>query len=127
MPFFKRKGILILNHMNIEEIRDFALSLPDSSEGFPFGPTVLVFKTNGKMFLLLPLDTDQTQFNVKADPEWAIELRERFPEVILPGYHMNKTHWNTVVVNGTLNAALLKEMIIHSHGLLQSKKKPVKK
>lgn len=80
------------------------------------------------MFLLLPLDTDQTQFNVKADPEWAIELRERFPEVILPGYHMNKTHWNTVVVNGTLNAALLKEMITHSHRLLQSKKKqPVKK
>jgi predicted DNA-binding protein (MmcQ/YjbR family) len=73
------------------------------------------------------LNTEQAQFNVKADPEWAIELRERFPEVILPGYHMNKTHWNTVVVNGTLNAALIKEMITHSHGLLQSKKKPVKK
>jgi predicted DNA-binding protein (MmcQ/YjbR family) len=104
--------------MNIEEIRTFALSLTDSTESFPFGESVLVFKVKGKIFLLLPLDEIQTQFNVKCDPEKAIELREEYPDTILPGYHMNKKHWNTVIVDGKLNSATLKQMIEDSFCLV---------
>ena len=104
--------------MNIEEIRDYALSLPDATEGFPFGESVLVFKRKTKMFLLLPLDEVVTQFNVKCDPEKAIELREEYPETILPGYHMNKKHWNTVIIDGRLSSKQLKEMIRDSYELV---------
>ncbi len=104
--------------MNIEEIRDYALSLADVTEGFPFGETVLVFKIKSKMFLLLPLDEMVTQFNVKCNPEKAIELREEYPETVLPGYHMNKKHWNTVIVDGRLSSKQIKEMIKESYGLV---------
>lgn len=107
--------------MNIESIREYALSLTDVTEGFPFGETVLVFKTNNKMFLLLPLDEDQLQFNVKCLPDKAIELREQY-SCVLPGYHMNKKHWNTVIVDGTLSAKQLKQMIADSHQLVVKKK-----
>jgi predicted DNA-binding protein (MmcQ/YjbR family) len=105
--------------MNLEEIREYALGLPDVTEGLPFGPSVLVFKTNNKMFLLLSLDTVQTQFNVKCDPELAIQLRETYPESVLPGYHMSKIHWNTIMVDGNLKSSQLKEMISHSHELVR--------
>lgn len=104
--------------MNVEEIREFALSMPDVSEGFPFGETVLVFKTNGKMFLLLPLDNIQVQFNVKCEPDLALELREEFPDTVLPGFHMNKKHWNTIIVDGKLSKSRLREMIKHSYVLI---------
>jgi predicted DNA-binding protein (MmcQ/YjbR family) len=104
--------------MNIEEIRDYALSLPDATEGFPFGESVLVFKRKTKMFLLLPLDEIVTQFNVKCNPEKALELREEYPESVLPGYHMNKKHWNTVIVDGRISANKLKEMIRESYELV---------
>jgi predicted DNA-binding protein (MmcQ/YjbR family) len=104
--------------MNIEEIRDYALSLPNVTEGFPFGESVLVFKRKTKMFLLLPLDEVVTQFNVKCDPEKAIELREEYPETILPGYHMNKKHWNTIIIDGRLCAKQIKEMIRESYELV---------
>jgi predicted DNA-binding protein (MmcQ/YjbR family) len=104
--------------MNIEEIREYALSLPAVTEGFPFGESVLVFKIKSKMFLLLPLDEVVTQFNVKCDPEKAIELREEYPKTILPGYHMNKKHWNTVIVDGRLSSKQLKEMITASYELV---------
>jgi hypothetical protein len=107
--------------MNIETIRDYALSLDGVTEGFPFGETVLVFKANGKMFLLLPLDEDQLQFNVKCNPERAIELREEY-DCVFPGYHMNKKHWNTIIADGTLTAKQLKEMILHSYQLVVKKK-----
>jgi len=104
--------------MNIEEIREYALSLPDVTEGFPFGESVLVFKIKSKMFLLLPLDEMVTQFNVKCNPEKAIELREEYPQTVLPGYHMNKKHWNTVIVDGRLSSKQLKEMITASYELV---------
>ena len=109
--------------MDIEQIREWALALEEVTEGFPFGETVLVFKAGGKMFLLLPLDEMPLQFNVKCDPELAISLREEFPDTIMPGYHMNKRHWNTVVIDGRLSASKLKEMIIHSHALVYKKRK----
>jgi hypothetical protein len=109
--------------MNVEEIRDFALSLKDSSESFPFGENTIVFKTNNKMFLLLPLDEiDQLKINVKCNPELAVSLREEFPDTILPGYHMNKKHWNTIVIDGKLSWSRIKEMIEESYGLVTGKR-----
>ena len=87
--------------MNIEEIRTYSLSKQDVEEGFPFGEETLVFKVNGKIFLLVGLTNQPLQFNVKCDPERAVELRELF-ECIRPGYHMNKRHWNTVIIDNTL-------------------------
>ncbi len=107
--------------MHIEDIRDFALSLEDVEESCPFGPNVVVFKTNNKIFLLLPLDTEFPQFNVKCNPELAIELRESYPDCVLPGYHMNKKHWNTIVVNGRVDQAFLQNQILHSYKLIRKK------
>ncbi len=70
-------------------------------ESFPFGEDTLVFKTNNKIFLLVSLSAVPLQFNVKCDPERAIELREIYSSVI-PGYHMNKKHWNTIIVDGSI-------------------------
>ena len=108
--------------MDIEALRDYVLQKPSVTEGFPFGEDTLVFKVNEKIFLLTGLESNPLQFNVKCDPAKAIELREEFPESILPGYHMNKKHWNTVVVDGTVPKKLLKEMIDDSYNLVANKK-----
>lgn len=109
--------------MNIESIREYILKKPSVTEGFPFGEDTLVFKVNGKIFLLAGLDEAPLQFNVKCDPEKAIQLREDFPESVLPGYHMNKKHWNTIIVDGRLTAKQLKEMIDDSYALVQKIKR----
>jgi len=109
--------------MNVEELRWYCLSKPGVEEGFPFGPETLVFKTGGKLFLLVSLEAQPLQFNAKCDPERAIALREEF-DCIRPGYHMNKRHWNTIVVDNTLTAHQLKELIDHSYNLVS---KPIKK
>jgi predicted DNA-binding protein (MmcQ/YjbR family) len=108
--------------MNIETIRDYCLSKPGAEETLPFGPDVIVFKVNGKAFLLLPLDTEELRFNVKCDPDLAIELREQYSSV-LPGWHMSKKHWNTIVVDGTVPSKLIREWIDHSYELVNKKKK----
>ena len=99
--------------MNIEELRDYCLQKNQVTEGFPFGEDTLVFKVGGKLFLLIGLE-ESDRFNVKCDPELAIELRERHPEV-KPGYHMNKAHWNTVYMDGNLTQKQLRDMIDHSY------------
>ncbi|NJO25359.1 MAG: MmcQ/YjbR family DNA-binding protein, partial [Bacteroidia bacterium] len=88
----------------------------------PFGPDVIVFKVSGKIFLLLPLDTEQLQFNVKCNPDLALELREQYP-CVLPGYHMNKKHWNTIIADGSVPVKQLQEWIDHSYELVAGKKK----
>ena len=103
--------------MNIETLREYCLTKGGAEETFPFGENVLVFKVRGKMFLLTNLEEDPLQFNVKCDPERAVELREQF-SAILPGYHMNKKWWNTVVVDGSIPAKLLREMIDDSYRLV---------
>lgn len=108
---------LILN-MNIEELREYCLQKPGATEGLPFGEDTLVFKVGEKIFLLTSLDTGN-RFNAKCDPERAIELREQFDEII-PGYHMNKKHWNTVYMNGQLTRKQLNELIDHSYELVLS-------
>ena len=98
------------------------MSKPSVEETLPFGPDNLVYKVNGKMFLLAGLDNDPLQFNVKCDPDKAIELREEY-SCVLPGYHMNKKHWNTVIVDGSVSTQQLKEWIDHSYELVAGKKK----
>jgi predicted DNA-binding protein (MmcQ/YjbR family) len=108
--------------MDIETLREYCLSKADVEETLPFGPDTLVFKVNGKIFLLAGLDSDPLQFNVKCDPEKAVELREEYA-CVLPGYHMNKKHWNTIIVDGSVSAKQLKEWIDWSYGLVKGKKK----
>ena len=108
--------------MNIESLREYCLSKPGAEETLPFGPDTLVFKVNGKVFLLVGLDAEDLRFNVKCDPDKAIELREEYP-CVLPGFHMNKKHWNTIVVDGSVSNALLKEWIDHSYTLVAPKVK----
>ena len=109
--------------INIETIREYVLGKPSVTEGFPFGDSVIVYKVNGKVFLLLPLDTHPLQFNVKCDPGIAIELRETYPESVLPGFHMNKKHWNTIVADGMLPGKQLLQMITDSYNLVCKKAK----
>lgn len=108
--------------MNIESLRDYCLSKPGVEETLPFGPDTLVFKVNNKAFLLVGLDNIELRFNVKCDPDLALELREQYPCVV-PGYHMNKKHWNTVIVDGSVSTIQLKEWIDHSYDLVSGKKK----
>lgn len=102
--------------MNIETLREYCLLKPGATESFPFGEDTLVFKLNDKIFLLCGL-INPDRFNVKCDPEKAVSLREEYEEV-QPGYHMNKTHWNTVYMNGRLSDTRLEEMIDHSYDLI---------
>jgi predicted DNA-binding protein (MmcQ/YjbR family) len=108
--------------MNIESLREYCLSKPGVEETLPFGPDTLVFKVNNKVFLLTGLDEAELRFNVKCDPDKALELREEF-SCVLPGYHMNKKHWNTIVVDGSVSTKQLKEWIDHSYELVVGKKK----
>lgn len=104
--------------MHIESFREYCLAKKGVTEGFPFGETVLVFKVAGKMFALASLDSDPFQVNLKCDPERAIELREEYEDII-PGYHMNKQHWNSVIIgSGHLPDRLVRELIDHSYMLI---------
>ena len=108
--------------MNIETLREYCLSKKNVEEDQPFGPDVLVYKVGGKIFLLVSLDEDPLQFNVKCDPDLALELREEF-SCVIPGYHMNKKHWNTIIVDGTVPSKKLKEWIDHSYNLVTTNRK----
>lgn len=103
--------------MNIEELRDECLSLKGVTEHFPFDEVTLVLKVQGKMFALIPLDNPQTQIALKCDPERAIFLREEF-SAIVPAYHFNKKHWNTVMMDASISKNLLCELIRHSYNLV---------
>lgn len=105
--------------MNIEQLQEYCLQKPGVEESFPFGPDTLVFKVGGKLFLLAGLDSEPLQFNVKCDPEKAVELREEYA-CVLPGYHMNKKHWNTIIIDGSVPTRLIKEWIDHSYQLIVS-------
>jgi predicted DNA-binding protein (MmcQ/YjbR family) len=109
--------------LTIEDLRRHALSRPGViTESEPFGPETLVFKVGGKMFLLADIDSFPLQFDVKCDPERAIELRERY-EAIQPGYHQNKRHWNTIIIDGSIPDREILSMIDHSFELVAPKPK----
>lgn len=103
--------------MDIETLREYCLLKKAVSEDFPFGETTLVFRVKEKIFLLAALDAAPLQFNAKADPEKAIQLREEY-SAVKPGFHMNKKHWNTVVIDGSIPARVIKEMIDDSYELV---------
>ncbi len=107
--------------MHIEDIRAYCLAKEEVEEGFPFGESTLVFKVRGKIFLLLSLDEVPLRFNAKCDPDHAIELRDQY-DCVLPGYHMNKKHWNTIIVEGTLSKPQIRELIDESYELVKPKK-----
>ena len=104
--------------MNIEEFRDYCIAKPGVTEEMPFGPDTLVFKVGGKVFALTDINTFSS-INLKCDPERAIELRDQF-ESIKPGYHMNKKHWNTIMLDNQISNNLLLELIDHSYNLVYS-------
>jgi predicted DNA-binding protein (MmcQ/YjbR family) len=106
--------------MNIETLREYCLSKPGAEETLPFGVDTLVYKVNGKIFLITGLDQEQLSFNVKCEPGKAIELREEYP-CVQPGYHMNKKHWNTIVVDGSVSVKQLREWIDWSYELVYSR------
>ena len=108
--------------MDAEQFREYCLAKPWVTEGTPFGEDTLVFKVAGKMFALLSLDDVPPRANLKCDPDRALELRDRY-EQVLPGYHMNKKHWNTVVLEGAISNATIVEMIDHSYDLVRWKAK----
>ena len=106
----------ISNRMNIEELREYCLSKKGVTEGFPFNETTLVFKVAGKMFCLTNLEWDFS-VNLKNDPEKNMELREHFTAV-KPGYHMNKIHWNTIEIDGSIPDKQIYEFIDTSYNLI---------
>jgi predicted DNA-binding protein (MmcQ/YjbR family) len=103
--------------MDAAYIRDHCLSKPGVTESFPFGINTLVYKVKEKIFLLISIDDSPVRFNAKCDPDRAMELREAYNAVI-PGYHMNKRLWNTIILDGTLPSALVIEMIDDSYNLV---------
>ena len=105
--------------MEIDEIRIYALSLPDTEECFPFGENSLVLKTKGKIFIILDLIALPATMNYKADPEDIILQREEYPDAIFPGFHMNKKHRNTLHLNRHVPSAIIKEIVHTSYKLVR--------
>ena len=105
--------------MNIEELREYCLALNGVSEDFPFDETTLVFKVSGKMFCLTDLE-DEFAIALKNDPEKNIELREEY-SAVKPAYHMNKQHWNSIKVDGSMSDDMLKNLIDESYDLVVMK------
>ena len=103
--------------MDFAQTREYLLARPESREDFPFGPDVHVFKILDKMFATLAYDNDTPNMNLKRDPDEALALRDIFPGV-KPGYHMNKRHWNTVVLDGSVPASEIERMIDNSYSLV---------
>jgi predicted DNA-binding protein (MmcQ/YjbR family) len=107
--------------MNIEILREYCISKMDVTESFPFDDDTLVFKAGGRIFALVNLEGDLS-INLKCDPALAVELRERYSSV-LPGYHMNKKHWNTVLVDGSVPDKEVFSWIDHSYDLVMKSPK----
>jgi predicted DNA-binding protein (MmcQ/YjbR family) len=113
--------------MDLPDVISCFLSKPGAEETTPFGPEVLVYKVGGKVFALTAPDEFPSRINLKCDPERSVILRDEY-ESIIPGYHMNKRHWNTLILDGSVPAKLVKELIDPSYDLVfaslpKSKKK----
>ena len=108
--------------MNYDNTRNYLLSKPEALEDFPFGGDVAVFKIRGRMFATLVDHQGQSSMNLKCDPEEAQFLRDMF-DAVRPGYHMNKTHWNTVILDGSIPPGEIERMIDRSYGLVVRKLK----
>ncbi|MFV0136084.1 MmcQ/YjbR family DNA-binding protein [Streptomyces sp. HMX87] len=104
--------------MTPQELRAFCLSFDAAVEDFPFGPETSVFRVLGKMFALASLDARPLKVNLKCDPDDAVRLRGEYEGLIVPGWHMNKRHWNTVTVDGSLPDRLVRELVEDSYDLV---------
>ena len=105
--------------MEIDEIRNYALSLPETEECFPFGEDNLVLKTKGKIFIILDLVAFPGTMNYKAKPDDIIEQRDQYPDAIFPGFHMNKKHWNTIHLNRQVPSRFIQDLIFCSYQLVR--------
>jgi predicted DNA-binding protein (MmcQ/YjbR family) len=105
--------------MRPAQLKKVCLGFPGAEETFPFGPNTSVFKVGGKMFALSQLDAESLRVSVKCEPQLAEALREAYPDVI-PGYHLNKRHWNTVILNGSVPDKTVRDMIEDSYDLVAS-------
>jgi predicted DNA-binding protein (MmcQ/YjbR family) len=99
-------------------LRKLCLGFPGAFEDFPFGPETSVFKVEGKLFALSWLTRPPLRVNLKCEPELAESLRGSYPDAVLPGYHMNKRHWNTVLADGSLSDAMVRDMVEDSYDLV---------
>ena len=99
--------------MNVETIREYCLSLPQATEDFPFDETTLAFRIGGRIFAMINLERTEW-FVLKCQPDYALELRDRHPE-IAPAWHMNKKHWNQLNLFGSLSDDLIRSLIRHSY------------
>ena len=103
--------------MEFENLLKYLLDKPGASEDFPFGPSAMVFKVKGKMFALIAVEETPLRINLKCDPELALHLRAAY-SAVQPGYHMNKKHWNTVTLDGSLTDGEILTMIDDSYDLV---------
>ena len=101
------------------ELRDWCLAQPGATEDFPFGPEHSVFKVAGKMFAISALDRTPLDISVKCEPELAVSLRDTYP-AIRPGYRLNKRHWNTLTLDGSLLDQFVRELVQDSYDLVVS-------
>ena len=112
--------------MNLEFLRKFLLKKKGTTEETPFGPEALVYKVMGKMFALIAWEENPLRISLKCDPDFALALRDKYPAVI-PGYHMNKRHWNTIILDGSVPEEEVLGMIDDSYALVVKKLKKVDK
>ena len=106
-----------ITFMNIEEVRNYCLSKKGTTEDFPFDDVSLIIKVGGKMFILIPLDAEEKRIALKCDPEYAVELREKY-ESVRPAWHFNKKHWNDVFLDGAVTDTEVKAWIDHSYEMV---------
>lgn len=103
--------------MNHKEVEEYVLSMPNARLDYPFGEDVAVYKTGDKMFALIAENKNPVRISLKCDPKLAELLREKY-ESVMPGYHLNKKHWNTLVLSGQLDDQQVKDLIRHSYQLV---------
>lgn len=107
--------------MNHKQVEDYVLSMPNAALDYPFGEGVAVYKVNNKMFALIEEGSDPVRLSLKCDPKLAVLLREKY-ESVMPGYHLNKKHWNTLVLTGQLEWSEVQDLIRHSYLLVAETK-----
>jgi predicted DNA-binding protein (MmcQ/YjbR family) len=109
------------NLLTHKQLESFILSLPGTTLGYPFGEEVAVYRVGDKMFALISENSDPVRLSLKCDPQLVTVLRERY-ETVLPGYHLNKKHWNTIICSGQLGEQELHDLIVHSYHLVNGTK-----
>ncbi|HUD10258.1 MAG TPA: MmcQ/YjbR family DNA-binding protein [Candidatus Saccharimonadales bacterium] len=109
--------IKMANEMNQKTVEDYILTMPNAVREYPFGEDTVVYKVNDKMFALMREGVEPVQVSLKCDPELSKVLRERY-ETVVPGYHLNKKHWNTLILTGQLSWPEVQDLIRHSYYLV---------